>query len=364
MSVKLRKRKYKKKGTRYYLDIYSGPNERTAQFLNIWIKPSDNKYERASKKALAEGIRNRIEQDLESRKYRDVLPKFKKETNFLNYCDHYIEVYKNKDFRAVIASVNHFKVYLKSKNIKRITMNDLNETLAYGFIEYLKKESNLTGSTPFGYLKKFNRIVNTAVRKKYLSENPFNNLSKKGLNKPSIEKHALNDEELRQLFQTQCSNKWIKKAFIISCYTGMGEAELRNLKWKDIDFINEEITYMRLKNGISVTNHLHPIIKKSLFGLDQTNEHVLRDQLPKSTNGINKVLKTWVKHAGIEKHITFYCARHTFGTSVCRVSGNQKVVAEALGHKSTQFTDRYTKIVEREHHKAVKSLPSFSIKNA
>ena len=72
------------------------------------------------------------------------------------------------------------------------------------------------------------------------------------------------------------------------------------------------------------------------------------------------MLKTWIKNAGINKKITFYCARHTFGTLVCRVSGNQKVVAQAMGHKSTRFTDRYTKLVEEQHIKAVESIPSIN----
>jgi integrase len=359
MAVKLRQRKLQK-GTRFYLDIYISASDRTSQFLDIWLLSADTPEEKKDKKELARQIRNRTEQDMESKKYREVLPKFRKETDFLLYAKNYIENYKNRDKRSIKAAVKHFKKFLKSKKRSKLAMTEFNESIAYDFIEYLKKDSGLSASTPAGYLEKLTGIIKAAMRDKYMLNNPFEFLSKKGLNKDGIAKNVLNNQELGMLFSTVCSNIGIRKAFIIACYTGMGEAEIRNLKWSDINFKSKIIKYKRLKTEITATNHLHSMIEQQFFGLDRSTDYVFEGLLPTSTNGINKVIRTWVKHAGIDKHMTFYCGRHTFGTSVCRVSGNQKVVAEAMGHKSTRFTDRYTKIVEEEHIKAVQGLPSFS----
>jgi|TARA_B110000902_G_C14192989_1_gene544864 integrase len=361
MAVKLRKRKYPKKGERFYLDIYINEQNRTSQFLDIWLYHADTKVERKNKQELANQIRNRVEQDNESKKYRDILPKFKKETNFLDYADVYCTKYKNKDIKKVTSAIKHFRTFLKTTNYKNVLpFNCFGEALAYDFIDYLKKDSGLTASTPGSYLEKLTRIIKSAMRERYMLNNPFEYLSKKGLNKDGIPKNVLNNQELEILFKTDCSNIGVRKAFIIACYTGMGEAELRELKWEQIDFINKKLSYTRNKTGNKATNHLHPMIERQLLGLDKSKKNVFNTELPSSTNGINKVLKTWVKNAGIHKKITFYCARHTFGTSVCRVSGNQKVVAQAMGHKSTRFTDRYTKLVEEEHIKAVESLPFIS----
>lgn len=359
MSVKLRPRKYKKKGIRFFLDIYNGPNDRTAQFLDVWILPTDTPKEKADKKALALQIRNRVEQDLESQRYRDVLPKFKNETSFLLFAEHYIEEYKNKDKRSINAAVNHFKTYLKAKGKTKLPMNGFTEAIAHGFVEYLKKDSGLSASTPAGYLQKFRGIIKAARRERYMQSDPFEFVSTKGLNKDGIPKEVLNTTELGQLIETPCSNDGIRRAFIIACYTGLGEAEIRKLKWTDIDFKNKTISYSRQKNENRTKNYLHPMIEQQLFGIDRNKEFVFDGILPKSTNGINKVIGTWVKHAGIKKHITFYCGRHTFGTAVCSISGNQKVVAEAMGHKSTRYTDRYTKLVDAAHLKAVAQLPAF-----
>ena len=357
MAVKLRKRKYPKKGERFYLDIYVNQNNRTSQFLDIWLLPTDNSNQRKNKLELARQIRNRVEQDNETKKYRDILPKYKKETNFLDYADAYAKKYPNKDIRKLTSAIKHFQIFLKTTNYKNnLPFNCFDEALAFDFITYLKKDSGLTASTPASYLEKLTRVVKAAMRERYLLNNPFEYLSKKGLNKDGIPKNVLNNQELEILFNTICYNIGVRKAFIIACYTGMGEAELRQLKWEQIDTINKTISYTRNKTGNKATNYLHPMIERQLLGLDKSKEYVFNTELPSSTNGINKVLKTWVKNAGIHKKITFYCARHTFGTLVCRVSGNQKVVAQAMGHKSTRFTDRYTKLVEEEHIKAVKSL--------
>lgn len=53
MAVKLRKRKYPKKGERFYLDIYINEQNRTSQFLDIWLYNSDTKVERKYKQELA-----------------------------------------------------------------------------------------------------------------------------------------------------------------------------------------------------------------------------------------------------------------------------------------------------------------------
>ena len=65
-----------------------------------------------------------------------------------------------------------------------------------------------------------------------------------------------------------------------------------------------------------------------------------------STNGTNKVIKTWVRRAGIEKHITFYCSRHTFGTLQAENGVNQSVIASNLGHTSTKHTDKYVRATD------------------
>jgi site-specific recombinase XerD len=86
--------------------------------------------------------------------------------------------------------------------------------------------------------------------------------------------------------------------------------------------------------------------------------------LPTTTNGCNKVLKNWVKSAGIEKKITWHCARHSLAVNLLRPDvGNSdiKTVAGILGHASIRSTEIYTHLVNELMKKAVNSLPKINL---
>ncbi|MCR8667410.1 tyrosine-type recombinase/integrase [Aestuariibaculum sp. M13] len=76
-----------------------------------------------------------------------------------------------------------------------------------------------------------------------------------------------------------------------------------------------------------------------------------------SDNGVNKCLKNWVQRAKIDKHITFYCARHTFATQLLLYGANLKTVADALGHADTRNTIKYLNYIDSLKDDAVDNLP-------
>ncbi|WP_458627989.1 tyrosine-type recombinase/integrase [Winogradskyella sp. PC D3.3] len=80
-----------------------------------------------------------------------------------------------------------------------------------------------------------------------------------------------------------------------------------------------------------------------------------------SDNGINKCIKNWVARAKIEKHITFYCGRHTFATQLLTYGANLKTVADALGHTNTRNTIKYLNYIDSLKDDAVDNLPDIKI---
>jgi len=67
------------------------------------------------------------------------------------------------------------------------------------------------------------------------------------------------------------------------------------------------------------------------------------------------------KKAGIDKHITWHCGRHSFGTQLLNNGANIKVVSSLLGHSSLRFTEIYVRAVDEEKKKAINSMPSIDI---
>ena len=59
------------------------------------------------------------------------------------------------------------------------------------------------------------------------------------------------------------------------------------------------------------------------------------------------VLTEWMKDAGIAKHITFHCSRHTAATLLLTLGASIYVVSKILGHKSVKMTEVYAKIVDK-----------------
>ena len=76
-----------------------------------------------------------------------------------------------------------------------------------------------------------------------------------------------------------------------------------------------------------------------------------------------KSLKRWVKSAGIDKHISWHCARHSFAVNILNNGANIKTVASLLGHSGLKHTEKYTRAVDKLKEDAINSLPTFDITN-
>src|SRR5206468_9199549 len=98
------------------------------------------------------------------------------------------------------------------------------------------------------------------------------------------------------------------------------------------------------KTGRPVTLTLHPIAKsilekrRPLSPTDFNGKKLVFD-LP-TVNGANKVLAEWVKRAGIEKYITWSCARLSYSILLQDTNVDSATVAYLLGHATTKQVER------------------------
>ena len=70
-----------------------------------------------------------------------------------------------------------------------------------------------------------------------------------------------------------------------------------------------------------------------------------------------KYLSKWVQVAGINKKITWHCARHSFATNILSNGANLKTVASLLGHSTLNNTEKYLRAVDSLKKQAIDSLP-------
>ncbi len=355
MTVKLREKKLAKGSVRFYLDIYVD-GERDYEFLDIKLLSSDSKNIRAEKKEIANFIRSQREIELITKNI-NYLPKHLRRVNFFDFAQTFIDNYTKKDVRMIEATLSKFKGYIKNEKLKVV---DITPSIISGYKDFLTDKSGLNGETPRNYFARFKKIIKDAVLKGLLKEDPTLNIRfKKSSTSDTIKKNILTTNELRKLAKTQCGNSEVKNAFLFACYTGLGFAEIKMLKW--INVIDNRLTTKREKTNQKVEIKLKEGLIK-LIGNRQDNEiHVFdlksRNEKFISDTAVNKCIKNWVKRAKINKHITFYCARHTFATQLLQYGANLKTVADSLGHASTRETTKYLNYIDNLKDDAVDNLP-------
>ncbi len=353
MSVKLRERNLANGRKRFYLDIWHN-GERSYEFLFV-VEANDDKRE---KKRLAQTIAEQRAYELQAEN-TNYIPKHKRNVRLHFYFDNYLDSYNKKDKRVLAGMVGKLKEFISDSKflITQIKSDDISR-----FIHFLNYECGIGGETPKNYYKRFKKVILQANRDGLIKESIYRDIKFSSIQDDSsktLTKNVLTEDEIKILFDADCGNDEVKRAFLFGCYTGLGLAEIRVLKWGNIK--NDRLITNREKTGTEVNLKLSP---KALGLLgkraNSSNEiFTLKSNLterPLSDNGVNKSLKVWIKRAGIDKNITFYCARHTFATRLLIKGANLKTVSDALAHNSTTNTVKYLNYVNELKDEATTNL--------
>lgn len=71
-------------------------------------------------------------------------------------------------------------------------------------------------------------------------------------------------------------------------------------------------------------------------------------------------LPKWISDAGITKHITFHCFRHTYATLQIAAGSDIYTVSKMLNHSNVQTTQIYAELVGE---KKVETISRISLKD-
>ena len=349
MKVALRRKKLKSGAESLYLDIYHN-GQRSYEFLDIKIDPKDKAETRKENEEVAMLIKANRESDLLT-SGTGYVPKRKRKVSFNAYFSSFIDSYKKKDLRMIKGAFHQFKSF---SNNKAYQISQINHALCKQFAEYLQDDAGLSGETPKNYFTRFKKVLNAATSEGYFKENPASKIQFKYDDSDNLKKQILQADEMKLLWQTECGNDEVKRAFLFACNTGLGAAELRKLTWAKIANNRLKVNREKVKSS-----SIHIPLSKTAIALigerGMPNEKVFT--LEQSDNAINKVLRNWTARAGIEKHITFYCGRHTFAVQLLSNGANLKTVADCMGHTSTKHTIKYLNYVDSLRDAAIDSLP-------
>lgn len=292
---------------------------------------------------------------------------FKSETktkvNFIEYFEKLTnERYQSKGNYGNWDSVLKHLIGYKGKNV---SFERIDIEYCEGFKEYLtnvaKKSDRkpLSSSSISSYFNKMRAALNQAVDDGILLVNPSLKVST-----PRIiekEREFLTELEVQALINAECRYDVLKRAFLYSCMTGLRWSDIQKLEWSQLQKVDGEwrITFHQQKTkGLQY----QPINQQAvdLMGIktDETERVFIGLNY---SDYMNVALLQWCLKAGITKHITFHCARHTYATLLLTNNTDLFVVSKLMGHSEIRTTQIYAKVIDKKKNEAVNNLPKFEM---
>lgn len=354
--------------------------QRKREFLHLTLLASPRTpIERETNKRtleLAQKIRFEREQEFKEGAFGYRLKKKNQEINFLDYFQSYIESYTKKDIRMIEIALHRFQDFLRDtaeykKYQKRITPQQISREMIMAFTEYLQSRS--VGEGARGIFARFKKVYKSCgVKYKFNYQEPFTDVDGKTISikvdENQLRKEILSVEEMQQLASTHYDNENpnIRRAFLFCLYTGLRFCDVKDLTFANVDFANRLLKFEQNKTkGHSANSGVVIPLDETHFKLigepsQPDNRAEVIFPLP-SYEMCLKALKRWVKRAGINKHISWHCARHSFAVAILNDGANIKTVASLLGHSGLRHTEKYTRAVDSLKQQAIDSLPALNI---
>lgn len=342
----------------FYYDLGRGPGQRPSTGIFIYTKPKNQIQKNHNKEALALLETKKSQLIIEKQAIGSAfIPSHKFKNNFIEYYEEYAKLNKRKANRHLSNSLKQFKLFVNSDFIAPV---DITENFCKRFRQYLLDK--FTGETPGGYYARFKWVINAATSDGYSAKNPTENVFAKS--NPSVRlKENLEVDEYLTLLKTPCVNEEVRAAFIFSCYTGLRWVDIKKLEWTDIKNGILTTRIIQAKTGRPITLTLHDVAKsileKQRIKIEATNkEPKFVFRLP-TADGANKLLGQWLTKAGIEKHITWSCARLSFSILLQDRNVDDATVAYLMGHTTTeQVRKTYKRHRPKNQSETISRLPS------
>lgn len=294
---------------------------------------------------------------------RSHLINFRKDKTYLL---DWMKVYMEAQESAGKKDGNQIKIamrILKDYAGEMVTLDQIDGDFCRGYITYLLTEyhpkgKDISNYTLHNYYRALNGALNSAVRKKKMKANPFNELEKsEKIRKPESMRSYMTIEEVQALIDTPMPHEEyeiVKCAYLFSCFCGLRISDIIKLKWKDV-FVDRgqyrlAVSMKKTKEPIYL-----PLSPEALKWMPERGGKSSEDNvfdLP-SANTIRMQLKPWAKAAGISKRFSYHTSRHTFATMMLTLGADLYTVSKLLGHADVKMTQVYAKIINKKKDEAV-----------
>ncbi|WP_289773266.1 site-specific integrase [uncultured Duncaniella sp.] len=349
---------------------YKVKHVRKKENLNLYLyaNPKDQRERMQNRNTLAFAEKTRFEREQRFLEDREGY-KFRRDTNvnFLDFFQKFINESRNapSHLNGSKVALNRFKSFLAEtpKYLAYSTYirpDQLTPEMMREFADYVNARGY--GQGPLTIFNRFKRVVKLAFEQELMRKNPCDGIVIK-FDKMAINKEFLTLEEIEKLVATHYpqENSIIQRAFLLTLFAGIRYCDVSRLTYRNVDYSTRTLRFEQKKTR-GRSNHSHVVIPLSdalieLIGYlpDNATPDTLIFDLP-TYIACNNALGTWVKHAGIKKHITWHCGRHSFAVNTLSAGANIKTVSSLLGHSTLSMTERYLHVIDSQKEDAINSL--------
>jgi integrase len=201
------------------------------------------------------------------------------------------------------------------------------------------------------------------VRENIIVKNPAEGVP--GIRARPGKRVHLTPEELDLLADTPLAGELgaeMRRAFLFACLVGLRVSDIKQLKWGDIEMkplqvckrqekTKELVTIPLSESAWALINdgalHNHAALVFPMFGALRSSR--------------NDILGKWANAAGLEKHVTWHIARHTFAVQALENGAEIYTVSRLLGHTDVKTTQIYADITDKTKRAAVDALPKIRL---
>lgn len=250
-----------------------------------------------------------------------------------------VEGYSLKTIKMYLIYIKDFFHFTK-KEIKDLTKNDIISFLAY------KKEEGCNNATlslihaSLKYLFKKNKIL-------FLLEEI--KIPKKSKTLPKV----LTRDEIKIIFNnTRFGRNRLMLQFMYG--SGCRVSEVTKIKVDDLNL--KEKTAM-IKGGKGDKDRIIILSKEWIHGIKKyLNKKKIKSEFvfskkngkPLTTDTIQRIVREASKRAGLTKHITPHCFRHSYATHLLETGTNIRYIQTLLGHSNLNTTQIYTNVANQQ----------------
>lgn len=254
--------------------------------------------------------------------------------------------------------IDLLRIYTKGKPM---LFGDIDLNLIEDYKEFLinapqggSKKSIITRNTASTYFSIFKAGLHQAFIDGFLTVDLA--AKSKNIIFEERQREYLTMEELNKLASTPCDSPVLKRAALFSALTGIRHSDIKQLRWRDVVKDNDHYRVMFTQQKTKGVEYMPISDQAYLLCGNRGDEDRLVFEGLQDPSWISKPVKRWVEAAGITKHITFHCFRHTYATLQLANGTDIYTVSKMLGHKKVTTTQIYAKIVDEKKEKAADTI--------